>query len=174
MAWWTGRSAESHRGRGFRGVLLRVYEPYLLRGTPGEHRGELLVQLAGEPVGENGSQAFAQRPRLHADRRLRRQFGTTCRDKYSMDLWKDRAELAGVLVPVELGWLPTFGDGLKGSYKFGACYNSSTAPNVVENTYGQPLAIDGGQPLIRHGQYGAYANFLQRLTTPSDVRSRPL
>jgi porin len=90
-------------------------------------------------------------------------------NKYSMDLWRP-GSASGALVPVEFGWLPAFGDGLKGSYKFGAWYNSSTAPDVVENTYGQPLAIDGGQPLMRHGQYGAYVNFLQQLTAPSDDR----
>ena len=86
-----------------------------------------------------------------------------------MDLWRPGSS-SGVLVPVEFGWLPTFGDGFKGSYKFGAWYNSSTAQNVVENTYGQSLAIDGGQPLMRHGQYGAYVNFLQQLAAPSDDR----
>ncbi len=33
-----------------------------------------------------------------------------------------------------------FGDGLKGTYKLGAWYNSSTAPDVVENLYG-PAAV---------------------------------
>jgi porin len=69
----------------------------------------------------------------------------------------------GVLVPVEIAWLPNFG-GLAGSYKFGGWYNSSTAPDVVDNTAGQPLAIAGGQARMRHGQYGAYINFEQRLT----------
>jgi porin len=87
-------------------------------------------------------------------------------NKYSLDVWRP-GNSSGVLVPVEFGWLPSFGGGLKGSYKFGAWYNSSTAPDVVENTYGQPLAINGGQPLMRHGQYGAYVNFLQQLTAPS-------
>src|SRR5580692_7281197 len=45
-------------------------------------------------------------------------------NKYSLDLWRP-GNSSGVLVPVELGWLPTFGDGLKGSYKLGAWYNSS-------------------------------------------------
>ena len=90
-------------------------------------------------------------------------------NKYSMDLWRPGSS-SGVLVPVEFGWLPTFGDGLKGSYKFGAWYNSSTAPDVVENVYGQPLTINGGPPLMHHGQYGAYVNFLQRLTAPSPGR----
>ena len=71
------------------------------------------------------------------------------------------------MVPFEVGWLPTFGDALDGSYKFGAWYNSSEAPDVVENTKGQSLAIDGGQPLMHAGQYGAYVNFLQRVTTPA-------
>jgi len=78
----------------------------------------------------------------------------------------------GVLVPFEVGWLPTFSDALDGSYKFGAWYNSSEAPDVVENTKGQPLAIDGGQPLMHAGQYGAYVNFLQRVTTPAVTGSK--
>jgi porin len=90
-------------------------------------------------------------------------------NSYSLDLWRP-GNSSGVLVPVEFGWLPTVGSGLKGSYKFGAWYNSSTAPDVVENVYGQPLAIDGGPPLMRHGQYGAYVNFLQQLTAPSANR----
>ena len=90
-------------------------------------------------------------------------------DKYSLDLWRPGSS-SGVLVPVEFGWLPSFVDGLKGSYKFGAWYNSSTAPDAVENVYGQPLAIDSGPPLMRHGQYGAYVNFLQKLTAPSAER----
>jgi porin len=90
-------------------------------------------------------------------------------NSYSLDLWRP-GNSSGVLIPVEFGWLPTMGSGLKGSYKFGAWYNSSTAPDVVENVYGQPLAIDGGPPLMRHGQYGAYVNFLQQLTAPSANR----
>jgi porin len=85
-------------------------------------------------------------------------------NKYSLDLWRPGGS-SGVLAPVELGWLPVFGERLKGSYKFGAWYNSSTAPDVVENVYGQSLAISGGPPLMRHGQYGSYVNFLQQLTT---------
>ena len=62
-----------------------------------------------------------------------------------MDLWRPGSS-SGVLVPVEFGWLPTFGDGFKGSYKFGAWYNSSTAPDVVENVFGLPLSVHGGRP----------------------------
>jgi len=89
-------------------------------------------------------------------------------NNYSMDLWRP-GNSSGILVPVEFGWLTTFG-GLKGSYKFGVWYNSSTAPDVVENVHGRPLSIDGGPPLMRHGQYGAYVNFLQKLTAPSADR----
>jgi porin len=90
-------------------------------------------------------------------------------NKYSMDLWRP-GNSSGALVPVEFGWLPTFGGGLKGSYKFGVWYNSSTAPDVVENVYGQPLSVGGAPPLMRHGQYGAYVNFLQHLTASAADR----
>src|SRR5215475_1619680 len=79
----------------------------------------------------------------------------------------------GVLVPVEIGWLPNFG-GLEGSYKFGAWYNSSTAPDVVDNTAGQPLALAGGEARQRHGQYGGYINFQQRLTAAGSDSKRGL
>jgi porin len=91
------------------------------------------------------------------------------KNKYSMDLWRPGSS-SGVLVPVEFGWLPVFGDRLNGSYKVGAWYNSSTAPDVAENANGLPLLINGGPPLMRHGQYGAYVNFLQQLTAPSADR----
>jgi porin len=90
-------------------------------------------------------------------------------NKYSMDLWRP-GNSSGVLVPVEFGWTPILGGNLLGSYKFGAWYNSSTAPDVVENVYGRPLSVDGGAPLMHHGQYGAYVNFLQQLTAPSAGR----
>lgn len=83
--------------------------------------------------------------------------------RYALDLG-DPHGATGVLAPFEVGWLPTFGKGLEGSYKVGAWYNSSKARDVVENTNGQPLALDGGVPPTRHGEYGAYFNFLQRLT----------
>ena len=70
----------------------------------------------------------------------------------------------GALLPFEVGWLHTFGAGLDGSYKFGAWYNSSRGNDVFENTAGEPLVIDGGKPLVRHGSYGEYINFLQRVS----------
>jgi porin len=91
--------------------------------------------------------------------------------KYALDLG-DPPGATGALLPLEVGWLPTFGKGLKGSYKFGAWYNTSKAPDVVENTNGQPLALAGGQPVMHRGQDGAYVNFLQQLTNPSSPVSQ--
>jgi porin len=82
--------------------------------------------------------------------------------RYALDVGSPPGA-TGVLAPVEIAWLPTFGK-LAGSYKFGAWYNSSTAPDVVDNTSGELLAIAGGKPLMRHGLYGGYINFQQRLT----------
>ena len=73
----------------------------------------------------------------------------------------------GVLAPFEIGWQPSFGNGRDGVYKFGGWYNSSRAADVIENTQGQLLLLDGGQPLLHPGEYGEYVNFLQRLTTRS-------
>ena len=84
------------------------------------------------------------------------------RTRYALDLGSPPGA-TGVLVPCEIAWLPSF-SGLAGSYKFGAWYNSSTAPDIVDNTAGQPLAIAGGTPLMRHGLYGGYVNFQQRLS----------
>ena len=78
----------------------------------------------------------------------------------------------GVLAPIEIGWQPRFGDDHDGTYKFGGWYNSSRAPDVVENTQGKILLLDGGQPLIHPGEYGEYVNFLQRLTAPGFLRSQ--
>jgi len=78
----------------------------------------------------------------------------------------------GVLVPVEFAWLPRWRGGLEGSYKFGAWYNSSRTPDVVDNTNGEPLVIEGGEPLMHKGAYGAYINFLQRLTAAPLSTSR--
>ena len=71
----------------------------------------------------------------------------------------------GVLVPAEIGWLPSFGaDQLQGSYKLGAWYNTSKTDDVVENTQGGLRTLVGGAPFQRDGAYGAYVNFQQKLT----------
>ena len=80
----------------------------------------------------------------------------------------DPAGATGVLLPFEIGWLPTFGEAkLNGSYKFGVWYNTSNTPDVFENTQGKVLAVAGGQPRGRDGAYGAYISFVQKLTNPS-------
>jgi porin len=91
--------------------------------------------------------------------------------RYAMDIGNPPGA-TGVLVPLEVGWLPILAADLYGSYKFGGWYNSSNEPDVVDNTYGVPLAIAGGEPLMRHGAYGAYVNFQQRLTSNPDPASR--
>jgi porin len=76
----------------------------------------------------------------------------------------------GALIPVELAWLPTFGDGkLPGSYKFGAWYDTSTADDVVDDINGDPVALTGLPPLHRRGRYGGYINFQQQLTADLSV-----
>jgi porin len=90
--------------------------------------------------------------------------------RYALDLASPPGA-TGVLAPFEIGWLPTF-HGLAGSYKFGGWYSSTSAPDVVDNTAEQPLAIYGGEPLIHHGQYGAYVNFQQRLTAGTGSDSK--
>ena len=76
----------------------------------------------------------------------------------------------GLLIPVELGWLPKFGN-LQGSYKFGGWYDTSTAPDVVTDINGNP-AVLSGQPLLQsRGRYGIYVNFLQQVIHPSRADS---
>jgi len=57
----------------------------------------------------------------------------------------------GMLTPFEVGWQPTFGDGLDGSYKFGLWYNSSRAADVVDAAR------------FHGGHTGAYVDFLQHV-----------
>jgi porin len=69
----------------------------------------------------------------------------------------------GVMIPVEIAWLPTFGK-LGGSYKFGAWYDTSTADDVFFNTQGQPIVTGNLPPQRDQGRYGGYINFQQQLT----------
>jgi porin len=70
----------------------------------------------------------------------------------------------GALIPVELGWLPTFNGGLEGSYKIGAWYDTSEADDVVDDANGDPFDVSGLPPAGHRGRYGAYINFQQNLT----------
>jgi porin len=73
------------------------------------------------------------------------------------------SDSSGALIPVELGWLPTFGD-LQGSYKFGVWYDTSEADDVVDDANGDPFELSGLPPARHRGRYGAYINFQQNLT----------
>jgi porin len=79
----------------------------------------------------------------------------------------------GALIPVELGWLPTFGNGtLPGSYKIGAWYDTSNAPNVVDIA-GTVAATNPGVPVVSsQGRYGGYINFEQQVTRNGTSNSR--
>ncbi|HVJ40782.1 MAG TPA: carbohydrate porin [Dongiaceae bacterium] len=71
----------------------------------------------------------------------------------------------GVLIPVELAWLPTFGNGkLPGSYKFGAWGDTARVPDVVDRD-GTVTADNPGTD-VNHvrGRYGGYINFQQQIT----------
>jgi porin len=93
--------------------------------------------------------------------------------RYALDMGSPPGA-TGVMVPFEIGWQPNFGANLDGTYKFGGWYNSSTEADVIDNTNGLPLAIDGGTPLMRHGAYGAYVNFLQRVVSSGGTQGLSL
>jgi len=73
---------------------------------------------------------------------------------------------SGVLLPVELAWLPRFGDGggLDGSYKIGAWYATGSADDAVLDINGGLTALSGQQSAKRQGRYGGYLTFQQQIT----------
>jgi len=74
---------------------------------------------------------------------------------------------SGVMYPVELAWLPVFGNGkLPGSYKFGGWYSTGTANDVVLDVNGNFAKLTGLSPMPDRGLYGAYINFQQQVTHP--------
>lgn len=76
----------------------------------------------------------------------------------------------GAIIPVEVAWLPKFGDeALPGSYKIGGWYDTSTADDVVSDVNGDLFALTGLSPLQRRGRYGAYVNFQQQVTSKLSV-----
>ena len=71
----------------------------------------------------------------------------------------------GALLPVELAWLPRFGNGtLDGSYKVGAWYSTSSANDPVLDINGGVAALTGLPPAKRQGRYGGYLTFQQQVT----------
>jgi porin len=79
----------------------------------------------------------------------------------------------GAMIPIEVGWLPKMAGGqLQGSYKVGGWYDTSHAQDVVENSQGLPLLLDGGKPLSRVGRYGTYVTLQQQLTHAPGVSEK--
>jgi porin len=77
----------------------------------------------------------------------------------------------GALIPVELGWLPTFGNGtLPGSYKIGAWYDTSNAPNVVDIA-GTVAATNPGVPVV--SSQGRYGDYISTSSNRSPATARP-
>lgn len=80
----------------------------------------------------------------------------------------------GALLPVEIGWQPTF-NGMAGSYSATIWYDTSHAGDVYYNGARQPLALAGPPPLLRQGRYGISFHFLQQvLRTSADDPKRGL
>ena len=76
---------------------------------------------------------------------------------------------SGALLPVELAWLPRFGDGrLDGSYKIGAWYSTASASDAVLDVNGGLASLTGLPAARRQGLYGGYLTFQQQITRPSD------
>ena len=73
----------------------------------------------------------------------------------------------GALIPLEFGWLPKINQ-FAGSYKVGFWYNNAGGADVYLNQAGQPIGIDGGDPLHRDSRSGAYINFEQQVTGQTD------
>lgn len=69
----------------------------------------------------------------------------------------------GVIVPVEIGWTPKFGD-LAGNYQFGGWWNNSAAANVATSLNGEPDLVSGLPGLPGHGRYGFSMELQQQLT----------
>jgi porin len=63
----------------------------------------------------------------------------------------------GVLIPLEVGWLPGGGSGkFPGIYKIGGYYNSSKTRDVLQDTQGLSAGLTGAPFLFHDGRFGAY------------------
>jgi porin len=76
----------------------------------------------------------------------------------------------GALLPAEVAWTPTFGDGtLPGSYKVGGWYATASADSVAYDKNGDFFAVSGLRPAQERGRWGAYINFQQQLSERVNV-----
>lgn len=69
----------------------------------------------------------------------------------------------GVLLPLEVGWLPTLA-GRPGSYKIGVWYNTSPGSDLYYDVNHAARGVTGLPPLERSGQYGVYLSIQQQIT----------
>jgi porin len=77
------------------------------------------------------------------------------------------AGTTGALLPLEFGWTPKRADGIDGSYKIGAWYNTSRYRDVRTDTAGGSAAMSGLPFAERRGAHGVYLNAEQPLTSGS-------
>lgn len=70
----------------------------------------------------------------------------------------------GVLIPLELGWMPAWGGDKPGSYKIGAWYETSEATDIARGGDGLPIRVSGLPGRALRGHYGAYLQVRQQLT----------
>ena len=132
---WTVRWGRVAIGRCLCRLFLRLPEPDLLRLSARQHRRQLHLQLADQPVGD----AIAK---LNIP-----EFGYVQAGIYDVNgsyltyenkLWPVwYSDSDGVLIPFEIAWLPKFDGGrLPGSYKIGAWYSTATLSDVVSDVSG--------------------------------------
>jgi porin len=74
----------------------------------------------------------------------------------------------GTLANLELGWNPTFGDGLTGAYRVGYWRDSTDHPDLLFNLQGQWLPLAGGEPRVQDTSTGHYVMLRQQITGNPD------
>jgi porin len=80
----------------------------------------------------------------------------------------------GVLVPVELCWLPGEHSGKPGEYKVGGYYDTSPAPDAFLDINGLSAGLTGAPLVQRNGRWGVYALATQMVYREGSVGNRGL
>ncbi|MEP9375365.1 carbohydrate porin [Aquabacter sp. CN5-332] len=75
------------------------------------------------------------------------------------------SDTTGVLIPAEVGWKPTLW-GMAGSYTATVWYDTSSADDVYYNSFGAPLGLFGGSPMLVQGRYGFSVHLQQQVYQP--------
>jgi porin len=82
---------------------------------------------------------------------------------------------SGVIVPVELGWLPSQGlGGMPGEYKLGGYYDSSRTPDVFLDISGSSAGLTGNPFAQHNGRWGVYALATQMIYRETSEGKRGL